>query len=204
MAEKMAETPEGIMAEAVKMHKLGVDGDKEAVRKAHKMFTDIFADNSQNVLAEAYLGSATALLGRDEIDPNKRFQLALRGLKMLDRAVTKEPENIEIRVLRGLVCYRLPDMYFHRLMTAVEDFNYLVSRYEADKKLLAEDFYCQTLFNLGKAYKQLDRSKESESMWRKLWSAASNPKYLELLKREGFEVEIKTPPKQKSRRFGLR
>ncbi len=196
--------PVDIFAEAVNLHNIGVDGDKEAVKKAYKMFKKICADNPQDCLAEAYLGSATALLGRDEIDPNQRFKLALDGLKILDRAVSKEPDNIEIRILRGFVCHRLPEMYFHRLATAIEDFNCVVSRYERNGKTFSHDFYCKILFELGLDYKELDRHEEAHSIWKKLLSVTSDPKYIELLKQQGFNVSSETRSRPRSRRFGLR
>lgn len=178
--------PVDIFAEAVSLHNLGVDGDKEAVKKAHKMFKKICAENPQDCLAEAYLGSTTALLGRDDIDPNKRFKLALNGLKILDRAVSKEPDHIEIRILRGFVCYRLPEMFFHRLATAVEDFSYVSSRYEKNHKTVSRDFYWKILFDLGLAYKQLNRIEDAHKTWKKLLSVTRDPKYAELLKQEGY------------------
>ncbi len=190
MADKKNAAPEDIFAEAVNLLNLGIDGDKEAAKKAHKMFKEIFTGAPENYLAEAYLGSATTLLGRDEIDPNKRFTLVLRGLKILDRVVLKQPENIAIRISRGSVCLNLPEFYFHRLGTAVEDFSCLASRYESDKKSFAQELYWKVLFDLGLAYKKLERSKESESTWQKLWSVTADPnKYRELLRQEGFKAE---------------
>lgn len=204
MVKKDGEPPVGIFTEAVNLHNSGIDGDKEAVKKAHNMFKKICADNPQDCLAEAYLGSTTALLGRDEIDPNKRFKLALDGLKILDRVVAKEPDNIEIRILRGFVCHRLPDIYFHRLATAIDDFSYIVSRYEKNKKTLSKDFYCKILFELGHDYKELERIEEAQLTWKKLLSVNSDPSFIELLKQEGFDIGRETRSKSKSRRFRSR
>jgi len=192
-----------IFTEAVNLHNIGVEGDKEAVKKAYKIFKKICADDPRDCLAEAYLGSITALLGRDEIDPNKRFRLALDGLKILDRAVSKEPDNIEIRILRGFVSHRLPEMYFHRKATAIEDFNYVISRYERNKKVLSRDFYCKILFELGLDYKELDRTGDAQSTWEKLLNVSDDPGYAELLKQEGFDIAGVTRNRTKSRRFGL-
>lgn len=197
MVKKDEQPLADIFTQAVNLHNSGVDGDKEAVKKAYELFKNICTDNPHNRLAEAYLGSTTALLGRDEIEPNKRFKLVLDGLKILDRVVSKEPDNIEIRILRGFVCHRLPEMFFHRLGTAVEDFGYVVSRYEKNKKLLSRDFYCKVLFELGFDYKELDRSEEAQSIWKKLLSVTNDPKYIELLKQEGIDVSSK--PRSKSR-----
>ena len=176
------------LAEAVNLHNQGIDGDQEAVKKAHQMFKKICADNPADQLAAAYLGSATTLLGRDETDLDKRFKLAMEGLKLLDHAVSQESENTEIRILRGMVCYNLPDMYFHRLTTAVEDFCFLVSRYKKRKKIFSRELYWKILFNLGSAYKSLGRKEESEATWRKLLSVNTDPEYKELLRQEGFNV----------------
>ena len=202
MSDRKDAAPEDVLTEAKNMLNLGIDGDKEAAKKAHKMFKQICASDPQNYLAEAYLGSATALLGRDEIDPNKRFTLVIRGLKILDRVVSKQPENIEIRISRGSVCHNLPEFYFHRLSTAVEDFSYLASRYESNQKIFSRELYWKVLFDLGSVYKQLGRAQESESTWQKLWSATVEPnKYRELLKQEGFKAVSEPPGRKKSRRF---
>ncbi|MGI6605415.1 MAG: tetratricopeptide repeat protein [bacterium] len=181
-----------LLAEAIELHNLGVNGDKEAVQKCYELLQQIRETNPDNVLAEAYFGSATSLLGRDAIDPNKRFKLAIQGVKILDQAVSKAPDNIDIRTLRGYVCLRLPELYFHRTATAIEDFTYLVSRYEQDQPFSTE-FYWKILFDLGVAYKQIEQIKEAEATWRKLLSAAPDPKYFTLVAREGMEVSEYLP-----------
>lgn len=188
MSDKKDANSKAILSKAIEQLNLGIDGDKEAAKKAHKMFKEICSQEPDNYLAEAYFGSATTLLGRDEIDPNKRFTLVLRGLKMMDRVVSKLPENIEIRMLRGSVCLNLPEFFFHRQSTAVEDFSYVASRYESDKKNFSQELFWKVLFNLGLAYKKLERTKESESTWQKLWSVTEDPnQYRVLLKQEGFK-----------------
>jgi hypothetical protein len=188
MAGKQGKAPGDSFAEAVKLFNLGVDGDKEAVQRAHGIFKEIWSQNPDNHLVEAYLGSTTALLGRDHPNLNEKFRLAIEGLKLLDSAVAKEPKNTEIRILRGHVCFNLPDMYFHRLTTAVEDFEFLISCYQRNKKLFSRDFYLKTLFDLGSAYKQMGRKKEADAAWEKILLLTREPKYLNLLRQEGFSI----------------
>lgn len=180
-------TGEELFAEAIELHKRGLQGDKEAVVKAHELLAKVKELLPENNLVEAYYGSAITLLGRDAIDPMERFKKAVKGLKILDGAVSRDPENIEIRILRGNVCYRLPETYFHRTATAVEDFSYLVSRYEQDPSVFSQDYYCQLLYNLGAANKNLGRNQEANSIWQKLLSVAGETKYKELLSREGVQ-----------------
>ncbi|MCX7922093.1 MAG: tetratricopeptide repeat protein [Clostridia bacterium] len=176
------------LEEAIKLHKLGTEGDKEAVKKCYELLKMIHSTQPGNYLAEAYFGSATSLLGRDEINPNQRFKLAMKGLKLMDNAVSKQPDNIEIRLLRGQVCYRLPEMYFHRTATALEDFDFIISTYEKDANSVSDETYRQVLFNLGGAYKNLNRMQEAENVWRKLLSIAPESKYVQMVRQEGIAV----------------
>lgn len=162
------------------MHQKAVAGDKKAVNKAYELLEKVRQAAPQNNLVEAYYGSVLSLQGRDAIDPNDRFQKAVKGLKVLDGAVSKEPDNVEIRILRSLVCNRLPEMYFHRTASAVEDFQYLLSRYEKDHHLFTQEFYWKVLYELGVAYKKLGRHQEAQSVWRKLQSQTD--KYNEFIK----------------------
>lgn len=200
--------------QAVKLHDRGVEGDAEAVKKAYSLLTTLRLRAPQNALVEAYYGSVTALLGRDAIDPNERFQKAMKGLKTLDRAVATDPGNVQIRILRAYVGYRLPEMYFHRTKTAIEDFSYLVSRYEKDPGVFSREFYWQLLYDLGAAYKRLEQHREADATWSRLLSIAEDPKYKNLLQSQEFKLsgeardtgfentsgpEAKTAPAKKKR-----
>lgn len=167
--------------ELVRYHNLGVDGDKEAVKKAYELGKKMYEADSKNHLVQAYYGSATSLLGRDAIDPGERMKLAMQGLKILDNAVLQDSQNIDIRVLRAYVSYRLPEMFFHRTFNAIDDFKYLVSRYEQDNNALRQEFYWQLLYDLGLAYKTVNKTNEYEKTWRKLSSVSTDPKYNNLL-----------------------
>ncbi|MDP4160129.1 MAG: hypothetical protein Q8911_10280, partial [Bacillota bacterium] len=174
--------------EAVNLYRLGLAGDKEAVAKAYELLKTILQKDPDNHLAQAYLGSVTSLLGRDGNDQNERFKFAIKGLKILDRVVSFVPDNIEIRGLRAFLCGKLPEQYFHRSETAIEDFSFLVARYDEDNSLFPKEFYCQLLLELGLAYNRLDKKKEAESTCRKLLSITDDPKYEALVKQEGILV----------------
>ncbi|MBO8169876.1 MAG: tetratricopeptide repeat protein [Thermoanaerobacteraceae bacterium] len=180
---------EALLVEAVKLHDAGVNGDKEAVVQAHEILEKLREANPQDPIVEGYYGSTIALLGRDAVDPNERFVKALEGLKILDRVVSNNPDHIQVRSLRGFVSYRLPEMYFHRTTTAIEDFNYLINRYEQDNTVFSEQFYWQLLYNLGHAYKNVNNTEKAEETWYKLLNTAADTRYQELLKAEGIQIE---------------
>lgn len=185
--------PNLLFEQAIKLHDEGIAGNKEAVVQASALLQDLHNQEPANLLISGYLGSATALLGRDAIDPLQRMSKALEGLKILDQVVASSPDNIQLRTLRGYVSYKLPETYFHRNLTAVEDFSYLVSRYEQDPSTLAEKFYWQLLYDLGMAYKNLNSLSESEATWSKLLTQTTDPKFTALLRREGFQPALAIP-----------
>ncbi len=163
--------------EALRLYQLGVDGDREAVRKAYTQLKGLYEKNPGNLTLEAYLGCALSLLGRDAVSNSQKLKFANDGLKLLDHAVLGDPENMELRLLRGKVCSRLPEKYFHRTSTAVEDFNRIVAHYEGNGGQISEEQYWNTLYDLGSAYKTLKNKFESHRVWSKLQSISTDEKY---------------------------
>ena len=147
---------------AINHHSEGVNGNKSAVRKAFDLFKSLHEKEPNHTEIAAYYGSATALMGRDESNVTKRMKYALSGLKILDSVVEKSPNLTLARFLRGNVCYRLPEMYFHRTDTAIEDFKFLVNLYEEDNSILTISEYETVLNNLIKACTTLNRTEESK------------------------------------------
>ncbi|MEW6624053.1 MAG: hypothetical protein AB1420_13145 [Bacillota bacterium] len=128
------------------------------------------------------------------------MQKANEGLARLDSAVNKAPDNVQFGILRANVCYRLPEAFFHRMATAIEDFRYLAQRYEQDNTVFSEEYYKQILdyinkpvplrvinrpvsrhaifliklFNLAIIYRRLGMEKEVKAALEKLRALDSN------------------------------
>jgi tetratricopeptide (TPR) repeat protein len=183
---KEQEVWKGLFSEAVELHMQGVEGDKEAVKKACKLMEKVRKLTSNNNLVEAYYGSTSTLLARDMVDPLEKLKKAADGLKILDRSVAKEPENTEIRILRAYVCSRIPEEFFHRSAIAIEDFNYLLSRYEREPGIFSQQTYWQILYNLGLVYKKVGKHQEARNTWQKLLSQTTDANYRKLLMEEGL------------------
>lgn len=165
------------LEEAINLHQQAVLGDKEALKAAEGSLKKLYALCPQNRRVQAYLGSISALKGRDILDPIERFKCANRGLKALDQAVSGDKENVEIRMLRANVCLRLPEMYFHRSKTAVEDFTHILGKYEKDAGVLTAEQYRKCLFDLGCAYKNMDLMKQANTVWDRLLAAEDGCEY---------------------------
>ncbi|HYH03793.1 MAG TPA: hypothetical protein VEC37_11860 [Bacillota bacterium] len=140
----------------------GIEGDQEAVRTAYESLTGLRQIYPGDQLIEAYYGSILTLMGRDAVDPMQRLQYVRQGLKVLDEAVKNDPDQVMIRSLRGYVCFRLPEVFFHRTGTSVEDFSYLVARYEREPGVISEEFYNRLLKDLASANKTLSKSEKAK------------------------------------------
>lgn len=174
---------------AVALHQKAIEGDKEAAKKALTILKKLKTDVINNPTIEAYFGSASALVAKDHIDLIEKMNLAKRGLKALDKAVKAEPENYEFRLLRGNVAFRLPEMYFKRTKTAIEDFQFLISEYKSRNKNITKNLYCEILLNLGKCYQTLGDFEKADQAWNQLLKE-NNRKYntlVENAKRNGGE-----------------
>ncbi len=153
---------------AVHLHQLAINGDKQAAKQAYDLLKKIRLQTVNNALVDAYFGSSSALIARDHPDLMEKMNLAKRGLKALDNAVKADPNNVEIRILRGNVAYRLPEMYFRRTKTAIEDFQFLVDGYEGKKNKISKNQYCEFLLNLGNSYQVIGESQKADTTWDKL------------------------------------
>lgn len=185
---KEREDWKSLFSEAVDLYMKGVEGDKEAVQKAYQSMEKVRKLTSNNNLVEAYYGGASALLARDIVDPLEKLKKATNGLKILDKSVTKDPENTEIRILRAYVCARIPEEFFHRSTIAIDDFNYLLSRYERDPGIFSKQMFWKILYDLGLVYKNVGKEQEARNTWKKLLSQTTDSNYRRLLLKEGVKA----------------
>lgn len=180
---------ESLLIEAIRLHEVAVAGDKAAVEKAYEILEQLRSIDPHDPLVQAFYGSIITLFARDMIDPRERVSKGLQGHRILTQAVEKDPHNLWARILRAFVSYRLPEDFFHRTHIAVEDFDYLVSRYQEDPAVFTPQFYSEILYHLGCAHRTLDEPEKANAVWSKLWRETTEPRYRDLLRRHGFQPE---------------
>lgn len=143
------------LTEAIEIYHKAVKGNRKATKEAYNLLKELNKEIPSNVEIFAYFGSVTALMARDTPLPKDKKKFALEGLEMLDQAVTKSPDNITIRILRGNVCLRMPESVFHRTQTARDDFEYIIDRYAKNPKILTESSYETIVKDLETAKKRI-------------------------------------------------
>lgn len=155
--EDLSEVNSSMLVEAIKEHDAGIKGNKESVKKAHDQFKKLYEQQPNNKEIKAYFGSATSLIARDAHSVTEKMKFALEGLNLLDEVIEVDSNCIVARFLRGHVAYRLPDLYFQRSKTAIEDFSYLVEVYEKDSTILNDVEYVEILKNLVESFKRTNQ-----------------------------------------------
>ncbi|WP_257962466.1 tetratricopeptide repeat protein [Bacillus sp. UMB0893] len=147
---------------------MAIDGDKNAVKIAFEIFLKLREAEPDNALIEAYYGSVLVLLGRDADQPLEKADKAQEGLDSLNQAISMDPNQTEIRLMRAKVCLRLPEAFFHCSQTAIEDFSFLLDRYKEDPSFLTTEQVRGIMEDLGAAYQNAGKLSEANEVLQQL------------------------------------
>jgi len=108
-------------------HNQGVAGDEDAVEKGFVCLDTVLTLDPTNAVALAYRGSLWTLRGRDAWWPFTKMSDVDKGIDEMDKAVDLAPDNVSVRITRGINSVNLPSM-FKRIGTALKDFSYLLNQ----------------------------------------------------------------------------
>ncbi|MFD0669942.1 tetratricopeptide repeat protein [Cohnella sp. GCM10027633] len=144
--------------------------------KANEMLSKLRGDEPDDAQIEAYYGSTLVLLGRDATRVLDRVDKAEEGLEALNRAVALDPNHKVVRFLRGSICLRLPESFFQCSTTAIEDFLFLLERYEGNSGYLTSKQAREAMRNLSEAYRNAGSPDQADIAIQKLvlWEQDKN------------------------------
>ena len=171
-----------LLKQVIPLHKDAMKGNKKAVQDMHQLLERVRSDYPGHPLADAYHGITMMLFARDKTNPLDRLRWSKEGLKLLDGAVSAAPQDGRIRLLRGKAAYRLPEKYFHRTQTVIEDYTFLIDREMHEKGFLETKKYLQLIYELGELYCRIGRYHAAAMCWKRLKNETQDPDFLHLLK----------------------
>lgn len=177
------------LKKGIALHALARDGDKQATQEAYEFFKRLNDRYPNDDLVAVYYADCLSMTGRDAADSSRQFANDTEAIRLMDKAVDRRPDDIEIRLVRGYHGFRLSEAFFGRTGTAIEDFEYVIKRYEENQTLLSVETYWQLLYDLGQAYQRLGKEEEARAIWNKLLGKAPAPKYHNLIQAQEFDVE---------------
>jgi tetratricopeptide (TPR) repeat protein len=152
-------------------HNQSAAGNKDAVDKGFTCFDKVLQIDPSNAVALAYRGSLWTLRGRDAWWPFTKMGNVDKGIDELDKAADLAPNDITVRLVRGINSVQLPSM-FRRLATALKDFTYLLN----DERFAKFDSHLQSTICCwaGIAYKNDGQTAKAKDLLQKAISADPN------------------------------
>ncbi len=170
--EKLALDPNniGFLTEASHhYHRLAMEGDSLAFKKAEDAVRKILGQDSTNVEALSILGSLLVIKAKSSSSLPKRIWYAISAARKLDRAVRIDPTNPSARTIRAFTSLVLPS-FLKRIKRAIEDFEYLIEMKRNDPKKLPDEMMPKVYFNLGLAYAKSGNRKRAIEVLRSVVS----------------------------------
>lgn len=149
-------------------HQKAVEGDKKEVKLLVSDLEKLTAENPQNSLLLAYLGSTYTLQSRDAFPGPTKLELLKKGGKTLDQAVNQDPYNIATRFIRAVNYYELPRIFNKRNISR-EDFQIIVTQMESPGSpcYFSDETRQAIYYYSGFSYQQLKQPEQSKILWQK-------------------------------------
>jgi tetratricopeptide (TPR) repeat protein len=148
-------------------HDKAAAGETDAIDKAFQCFDKLLTLDSSNVIARAYRGDLWALRAQDSWWPPNKWSSIRKGAAELDQAVGMAPDNMMVRLFRGMNALAAPG-FLGRLPVALEDFIVLLKHPafpEQSRELKVTIYYYA-----GVAHKRADDYEKARELFRKAMS----------------------------------
>jgi tetratricopeptide (TPR) repeat protein len=169
------------LEQVTSLRKDALGGNKKAVQDMQQLLERARADYPGHPLVDAYYGLTMILIAKDKTSPLGKLKGTKAGLKILDEAVSAAPQDGRIRLLRGRAAYRLPEKYFQRSQTVIDDYTFLIDREMHEEGFLKTENYLQLLYELGEVYCRIGRNQAAIICWKRLKNETQDPDFLHLL-----------------------
>ncbi|MEM1157720.1 MAG: hypothetical protein AAGH72_05635 [Verrucomicrobiota bacterium] len=146
------------------LHDQSAAGDKDKTDQLIRELQALIQLEPENQLYRVYLGSAYTLKSRDVFPGPSKLRFLKDGLKSMDSAVKKDPQNCSVRFIRAVNNYHLP-AFINRRDNARKDFEILLKQINADPGKLDQRTIQAIHYFAGLAFKQTDRESEARMTW---------------------------------------
>jgi tetratricopeptide (TPR) repeat protein len=146
-------------------HDEGANDNPEAVKLAEKYFRELIRLEPTNALPLALLGSTFTMKGRDAFWPGTKLSLVKEGLKMMDAAVKRAPDDFHVRMTRAMNNVHMPG-FLDREETARDDLAWLWERTQASPGTYPERTRQRIALFYGVALRKLNDTAKAAVVWR--------------------------------------
>lgn len=139
---------DSLFEEGRKLFALSIE-DKEQVQPAIDLFERIIEDRgSLHDRAWVYMGALYTVKAKHTFFPLNKLKWAKKGLSVMDDALSRAPDDIELLFVHGTICHNLPGL-FNRQDDARRDFNKIIELLPDNLHQYDEHFVADVLEYLG-------------------------------------------------------
>lgn len=138
-------------------------GDAAALREATRLLERLVEEGAVGARAWAYLGSSRLLEAAAAAAPLRKLELSRAGGMWLERAVAVAPEDVEVRVVRGLSLVHLP-AFFHKRKLGQADLLWAYARLEQAEDVPAE-LRAAVCWQVGLLYERQRQVEAARDAW---------------------------------------
>lgn len=117
-------------------HDMALKDTKTYAKKAVNSLEEAQKVKPEDNVTLCYLGSAYTLMAKESWNPVSKSNYVNKGIECMDKAIKKDPDNITIRMTRGMNSRGLPG-FLNRRQVAFEDFEHLADQFEKGLKVPA-------------------------------------------------------------------
>lgn len=174
--------------QAVNLHMEGVKGSASAALEANRQLELLRKSYPGDPVVTAYYGSTLVLVARDKSKTLEKMRLSNAGMKLLDESVAASPQDAVIRLLRGKNAQQLPERYFQRTRTMIEDYTFLLEQHLRGGALPSTVTYAELVQELGAGFARIGRNQEASELWTRLERLNGDPSRSSLLKQKQTEL----------------
>lgn len=166
----------------------GSQQDKKAVNKAEKYLSHFLTIDSKHGLALVYYGSVLTMKARDAFFPWDKMKYVKKGISRMDKAIFFEPDNPEVRLIRGINSTSMPAM-FNRLSLALEDFNQIEKLLQEKPLSRTENFWLPYYYNYGLALCMEEKYEKAREKFLKTVEIDPDSDYASYARRDLKKIE---------------
>jgi len=157
-------------------HNLGVLEVRGAPDKAVEYLEKANSLSGDDYEVLVYLGSAKTMIARDSWNVVAKVSGVNRGIKMMDKAARKAPDNIPIRMVRGNNSLKLPK-FFNRMPIAKEDFLQVEMLIKKAPSYLDSNTKAEIFYQLGMLFKLEENSAFAREYFKKTIAIAPDSQW---------------------------
>jgi len=166
----------------------GMKENKEAVIKAEYYLKRLIELDKKNGLALVYCGSVKTMKARDAVFIWDKISYVKKGIELMDKAVALEPDDAEIRLVRGANAATMPKI-MGRLSIALTDFKHIEKLNTEEQLNFPDTYWLLYYYNYGLALYNNNKCEEAKVKYKKTIEVDPGSDYAAYARRELKKIE---------------